>query len=70
MTLVIVIVIVVVFGYGSVYLRSLRSHPWVKCGACKGTGKDFHSVFTNAYGKCGKCNGTGRQDRMGKSFLR
>jgi hypothetical protein len=68
MVLLIVIVIVIAFGYGSVYLRSLRSHPYAKCGACKGTGKNFHSVFTNAYGKCGKCNGTGRQDRMGSRF--
>ena len=68
MALLIVIVIVVVFGF--LYVHSLRRHPWVKCGACNGSGKYFHSVFTNAYGKCGKCNGTGRQDRMGTRFLR
>jgi DnaJ-class molecular chaperone len=67
MALLIVIVIVVV-AFGSVYFRSLRTHPWVKCGACNGSGKNFHSVFTKAYGKCAKCNGTGRQDRMGTRF--
>jgi DnaJ-class molecular chaperone len=66
MTLLIGIVIVAAVGY---YV-SLRIHPFVKCGLCKGTGRHFGTVYKNAHRKCRKCGGTGRRDRLGTRFIR
>jgi DnaJ-class molecular chaperone len=47
------------------YLLSLRLHPRIKCGACKGKGSHRGLVFSYADRACLRCRGTGRLERLG-----
>ena len=58
-----VIVLLVLFAVS--YLISLRVHPFRKCPACGGTGRDVGSLFTYSHRRCRRCGGTGRQNRQG-----
>ena len=54
------------FGCGVAYAISLRSHPRMRHGRCKGTGEVRGSVFTWTHRKCpGKVCQGGRQIRWG-----
>jgi len=51
-------------GLSGIYLASLRVHPRIRHGRCKGTGEHRGAVFTWTHRKCGKCSG-GRIVRWG-----
>ena len=56
--------IVAGIGTGGAYLISLRVHPRMRHGRCKGTGEHRGAIFTWVHRKCPGCQG-GRIIRYG-----
>lgn len=59
-----VVLLVLALGIAG-YAASLRVHPYLRCKACKGSGRDYGAVFRRAFGNCRRCGGTGRRPRLG-----
>jgi DnaJ-class molecular chaperone len=53
----------------TVYLASLRIHPWTSCRRCSGGGKSRDRIWRGAYGTCKACGGRGRKPRAGIRIL-
>ncbi|MEQ4209897.1 hypothetical protein [Actinopolymorpha sp. B9G3] len=51
------------------YRISLAIHPYVRCGWCRGRGRDYGEVYRRAFGDCHHCKGTGRKLRLGVRLL-
>jgi DnaJ-class molecular chaperone len=51
------------------YLISLRLHPLMNCGRCKGTNKHRGAIYSYAYRPCRRCKGSGRKRRLGARVL-
>jgi hypothetical protein len=51
------------------YWASLRTHPYVTCKGCKGSGKVHHRIFKEAKAFCVPCGGTGLVPRLGTRLL-
>jgi DnaJ-class molecular chaperone len=49
------------------YLVSLRLHPYRKCRSCKGTGRNWGSIYKYSLRACSSCGGNGRRARLGVS---
>ena len=46
------------------FVASAFLHPYVRCGACKGSGRHRGIVFNYASRPCHVCNGAGRKQRF------
>lgn len=51
------------------WLTDLRLHPFARCWACGGKGKNRGSTLKR-YGTCGRCKGTGRRTRVWATVVR
>jgi hypothetical protein len=46
------------------FVGSAFLHPYVRCGACKGSGRHRGGVFSYAWPPCHVCNGAGWKQRV------
>jgi len=51
------------------YLLSVLLHPYLKCGACDGSGRHHGGVFRAGFRPCHKCSGRGRKRRVGAVLI-
>ena len=56
-------------GVGLAVVASAFLHPYVRCGACKGSGRHVGAVFNYAWRPCHVCNGAGRKQRLSAHWL-
>ncbi len=56
-------------GVGLAVVASAFLHPYVRCGACKGSGRHVGAVFNHAWRPCHVCNGAGRKQRLSAQWL-
>jgi DnaJ-class molecular chaperone len=50
--------------YFASLIGSAFLHPYVRCRACKGSGRHRGGVFNYAWRPCHVCNGAGRKQRL------
>jgi DnaJ-class molecular chaperone len=60
---------VLAFAVFVAWLADLRWHPYARCWACRGKGRNRGST-PRRYGLCGRCDGTGRRVRAGARLVR
>jgi hypothetical protein len=51
------------------FVGSAFLHPYVRCGACMGSGRHRGGIFNYAWRPCHACNGAGRKQRVTASVL-